>query len=155
MSTRRKSLRLNRESVFVGLMLLVFVTPIGAETCNVPSATHPSIQSAVNVINCTEIVLTSGTFFGAVTIGRSLTLQGVSSDSTTVFGKVTVSGSGTQATLKGLKIAVGPDALPHNGLVVVGDAEVIPDDLVIGSTDLIFEDKFERGDTTTWSSTVP
>jgi len=126
-----------------------------AETCPVPSASYPSIQSAVDVINCTEIVLTSGNFFGSVTIGRTLTLQGVSSDSTTIFGKVMVSGSETQATLKGLKIAVGPNDFPHGGLVVVGDAEVLPDDLGIGSTDLIFEDGFERGGKTAWSSTVP
>ncbi len=138
----------------VGFILIAGVIPAESETCNVPSSSYPSIQSAVNVINCTEIVLTSGNFFGDVTIGRTLTVQGVSSASTTVFGKVTVSGSDTQATLKGLKIAVGPEDLPHNGLVVVGDAEVIPDDLVIGSTDLIFEDGFERGNTTAWSNTV-
>jgi len=138
----------------VGFILVTGAGPAMSETCNVPSTSYPSIQSAVNVINCTEIVLASGKFFGDVAIGRTLTLQGVSSDSTTIFGKVTVSGSGTQATLKGLKISVGPAALPHDGLVVVGDAEVIPEDLVIGSTDLIFEDGFETGNTSVWSAAI-
>ena len=142
----------------VMVILITGATTADGGTCNVPSASYPSIQSAVNVINCTEIVLTSGNFFGGATIGRTLTVQGVSSDSTTVFGKVTISGSGTRATLKGLKIAVGPDDIPHDGLVVVGDAEVLPDDLVIEPSDaagMIFRDDFERGGTSAWSRTVP
>ena len=139
----------------IGAILLMGATPGDCATCNVPSGSYPSIQSAVNVINCTEIILTSGSFFGGVTIGRTLEIQGVSSGSTTVVGKVTAEGSGTKATIKGLKIAVGPADLPHDGLVIVGGAEVIPDDLVITSTDLIFADGFERGDTSAWSTTVP
>jgi hypothetical protein len=54
-----------------------------------------------------------------------------------------------------LKIAVYSAGFPHNGLVVVGDAEVIPDDLVVGSTDVIFADGVDRGDTTAWSISVP
>lgn len=146
--------------VAVGAALVLCAGVATCEVCNVPSATYPSIQSAVNVINCTEIVLTSGNFFGDVAIGRTLTLQGVSSSSTTILGKVTVSGPSTQATLKALKIAVGSNDLPYNGLVIVGEAVVLPDDLVIGTTyldpaDHIFSDGFERGDTTAWSNTVP
>jgi len=140
--------------------MIVCVSPGGAATCNAPSASYSSIQSAVDVINCTEIVVASGSFYENVVIGRTLEIQGVSSASTTIVGKVTVEGFGTKATLKSMTIAVEPEDLPYEGLVVVGDAEVIPDDLVIGTTDLnaadhIFSDGFESGDTALWSNTVP
>ena len=144
----------------LGAFLFLGASSADCATCNVPSASYPSIQSAVDVINCTEIVVASGSFFENVAIGRTLEIRGVSSTTTTIVGKVTVGGSGTKATLKGLTIAVLPEDIPHDGLVVVGDAEVIPDDLVIGTTDLdpadhIFSDGFESGDTTMWSNTVP
>ena len=148
----RKSDRRLVVTFLVAVLLLGAATGLCA-TCNVPSASYPSIQSAVDVISCTEIVLTSGDFFGGVTIGRTLEIRGVSSDTTTIVGKVTVQGSGTKATLTGLMIAVGPNP-PNDGLVVVGGAEVIPDDLVIRTTDHIFSDGFESGDTTEWSATV-
>jgi hypothetical protein len=139
---------------FLVAVLLLGATPGICGTCNVPSASYPSIQSAVDVISCTEIVLTSGDFFGGVTVGRTLEIRGVSSDTTKILGKVSVQGSGTTATLTGLTIAVGSESLPSDGLVVVDDAEVIPDDLVIGTTDHIFFDGFESGNTTAWSATV-
>ena len=150
--TPRRNLKV--VAVLICAALLSWPVLAEGETCNVPSASYPFIQYAVNAVTCTEIILASGSFFGGVTIGRTLELQGVSSDSTTVVGKVTVEGSGTKATLKGLKIAVGPGDPPPDGLVVVGDAEVIPEDLVVGLAELIFSDGFERGDTTAWSSTV-
>jgi len=139
---------------FLGAILLLGATPGICEICNVPSASYPSIQSAVDVTSCTEIVLTSGNFFGGVTIGRTLEIRGASSGTTTVVGKVTVQGSGTTATLTGFMIGVGPNP-PNDGLVVVGGAEVTPDDLVIRTTDHIFSNGFESGDTTAWSATKP
>ena len=141
-------------ATFLGTIFLLGATPGICEICNVPSASYPSIQSAVDVISCTEIVLTSGDFFGGVTIGRTLEIRGASSDTTTIVGKVTVQGSGTTATLTGFMIGVGPNP-SNDGLVVVDDAEVIPDDLVIRTTDHIFFDGFESGDTTAWSATKP
>ena len=81
-------------------------------------------------------------------------IQGVSSTSTTVLGKVMVEGSGTSATLNGLRIEVSPEGLPHNGLVVDGFAETLPDDLVVGSS-MLFSNGFESGDTTAWAAVVP
>jgi hypothetical protein len=125
------------------------------ETCNVPSS-YPTIHAALEVVNCTEIILEPGTHQGHVTIDRSLLLQGNGSSSTTVVGKVQVQGTSTQVELDALTIAIGPKASPSDGLVVVGDAEVIPDDLVIGvgASSAAFWDGFERGNTTAWSSTV-
>ena len=147
-------------TILLGAFLFLGTSSADCATCNVPSASYPSIQSAVDVINCTEIVVASGSFYENVTIGRTIEIRGVSSDTTTVVGKVTVEGSGTKATLKSMTIAVEPEDLPYEGLVVVGDAEVLPDDLVIGTTDLnaadhIFSDGFESGDTTLWSNTIP
>jgi len=124
-----------------------------ADTCDVPSS-YTSIQAAVDDFTCTEIFVASGRFYGDLTIDRALMIQGVSSTSTTVLGKVMVEGSGTSATLNGLRIEVSPEGLPHNGLVVDGLAETLPNDLVIASS-MLFSDGFESGDTTAWSSANP
>ena len=81
-------------------------------------------------------------------------IQGFSSTSTTVLGKVMVEGVGTSATLNGLRIEVSPEGLPHNGLVVDGLAETLPDDVVVGSS-MLFSDGFNQGNTAAWAATVP
>ena len=139
--------------VFLAVVVLV-PSVVLADTCDVP-ASYANIQLAVDVFNCTEIYVSAGRFFGDVTIARTLLIQGVSSSATTLHGKVTVEGSGTQVTLKGLTIAVDPEGLPHNGLVTDGFAETLPDDLLIGSSTLLFSDNLERGNTSAWTATVP
>lgn len=151
----RTAMRLGRPGVAFGVIFFMGVSPGRSATCDVPSRSYPSIQSAVNVVTCTDIAVASGKFFGDVTISRTLTLRGTSSDTTTVFGRMTVSGSGTVLTLEGLKIAAGPDTSTQGTLEVVTGAQVIPDDVLIVPTDLIFEDGFERGDSTAWSNSVP
>jgi hypothetical protein len=116
------------------IILITGATNAYSGTCNVPSASYPSIQSAVDVINCTEIVLASGFFTDDVNIGRTLEIRGTSSATTTVVGKITVEGSDTTASLKGLTISVTHDRFPDDSLVVVGNAKVIPDDVVIELT---------------------
>ena len=57
-----------------------------ATTCNVPSATYPSIQSAINDTACTQIQLADATFNENVTINRSVTVEGVTNTTgTTVY----------------------------------------------------------------------
>ena len=124
-----------------------------ADTCDVPSG-YPTIQAAVDDFTCTEIFITAGRFYGDVTIGRTLAITGTGSQSTTVLGKVMVEGLGTSATLNGLRIEVSPEGLPHNGLVVDGFAETLPDDLVVGSS-MLFSNGFESGTTAAWASTAP
>jgi len=51
-------------------------SPVFAATCNVPSLTHPTIQSAVNDPTCDPITVAAGTYNEDVTILRSVTLQG-------------------------------------------------------------------------------
>lgn len=135
--------------------MTVALTPSSgvADTCDV-SGSYNTIQAAVDDFNCTEIFVESGRFYGDLTIYRTLMIQGVSSTSTTVLGKVMVQGVGTTATLKGLRIEVSPEGLPHNGLVVDGFAETLPDDVVIGSS-MLFADGFNQGNTAAWAATVP
>ena len=148
-----------RNMKHLGFWVLFFValalTPLSvvADTCDVP-ASYPTIQAAVDDFNCTEIFVAAGRFYGDLTVGRTLTIQGVSSTSTTVQGKVMVEGSGTSATLKGLRIEVSPEGLPDDGLATDGFAETLPDDLVVGSS-LLFQDGFESGNTLAWLFTVP
>jgi len=138
--------------VFLVVICLVAAMAV-ADTCDVPSG-YPTIQTAVDDFNCTEIFVAAGRFYGDVTIDRTLEITGAGSESTAVLGKVTVEGSGTSATLNGLKVEVSPEGLPHNGLVSDGFAETLPDDLVIGSS-ILFSDGFETGSTSAWSGTVP
>ena len=146
----------NRHHAYWVMFLVVLVlapSVVVADTCDVP-ASYPTIQAAVDDFTCTEIFVSPGRFYGDLTIDRTLMIQGVSSTSTTVLGKVMVEGSGTSATLKGLRIEVSPEGLTHNGLVVDGLAETLPDDLVVGSS-LLFADGFESSDTSAWSVTAP
>ncbi len=148
---------LNNWHLFYWIVFLVVICLVPsmavADTCDVP-ASYPTIQAAVDDFTCTEIFVASGRFYGDLTIPRTLTIQGVSSTSTTVLGKVMVEGVGTSATLTGLRIEVSPEGLPHNGLVVDGFAETLPDDLVIGSS-MLFSDGFNQGNTAAWTATVP
>lgn len=125
-----------------------------ADTCDVPVG-YPTIQAAVDVFTCTKIFVSAGRFYGDVTIDRTLEITGTGSGSTTLLGKVAVEGSGTSVVLKGLKIEVSLEGLPHNGLVSDGFAETLPDDLVIGWSSALFSDGFESGDLSAWTTTVP
>jgi hypothetical protein len=140
--------------VFLGAIILLRAIPGISGTCLVPSASYQTIQSAVDVATCTEIVLTKGAFMGGLTIDRPLEIRGVSSAHTRVLGSITVQGAATTATLTGFTIGVGSDP-PNDGLVVTDGAEVVPDDVVITTLDSIFFDGFEPGNTTAWSSTRP
>jgi len=142
-------------AALLGFILVTGAAPAEAATCNVPTATYPTIQSAVNVINCSEIVLSAGSFFEFVTIGRNLELQGAGSQSTTIFGKVIVSGFANNVRLEGLKIFALAGTFPLGGLVAWDGTVVIPDDLLIGIINPLFADGFESGDRSKWSSEVP
>jgi hypothetical protein len=137
-------------ALLVGTILLMSARSGQCEICEVPSATYPTLESAIEVINCTEIVLAAGWYFGDVLVGRSLELRGPLSDTTTIVGQVVVQGDLTTASLAGLTIAGPLASFPYGMLVVEGNADVVTDDVVIGSTDIIFRDGFERGNTSSW-----
>lgn len=55
-------------------------------TCDVPTAGHPTIQSAVDDPACTMVNVAAGTFYENVVISRDVTLQGQGMDKTRVNG---------------------------------------------------------------------
>ena len=132
------------------LFLTIPAIPGECETCEVPSATYPTIEAAMQVINCTEIVLAPDQFFGDLTIDRTLVLRGTSSEETKIVGKIVVQGETTAVELVGLGVAVSPAYFPNQGLVVEGDADVVAEDVVVSATDLIFQDGFELGNDFNW-----
>ena len=133
-----------------------------AATCEVPSASYPTIQAAVDDVGCTEVVLASQTFTEAVVIGRDLTLRGASSSSTVIEGQVEVQGTTTQVEIRDLKIDASAPSVAgcfQVGLPVQGGAQVNSREVVVlngrGNACPLFEDGFESGDTSAWSSTAP
>lgn len=112
-------------SGFLVAIALLCAGTAPAAQCWVPSDDYPSIQSAVDDVTCTEIILAVGFHVGDVVIGRSLTLTGDSQDTTAVIGTVTVEGESTEATLNDFHIKALEQELPLTGLVVVGDAKVL------------------------------
>jgi hypothetical protein len=68
---------LHREDL---VMLLILAAGLGgasqaqAETCHVPSAVYPTIQTAVDAPACSPIVVAAGVFVESPVISRSLTL---------------------------------------------------------------------------------
>jgi hypothetical protein len=122
-----------------------------AATCNVPSGTHPDIQTAVDDIGCAPIVIAAGTFIESPVIDRSVNLTGAGSGQTFIQGQIQVT-AGT-VHLDGMYIAAAGEALwSHSG------AEVSGFDLVVTSgavSTVIFTDGFESGGTDAWSSVSP
>ena len=147
--------------VSLALILSTLMTswggPAEAATCQVPTVTYSTIQSAIDDPGCTEIELAAQVFAEAATIGRSLTLRGASSSTTVVEGRIKVTG-GT-VDLEGLCIGV---SLPTEAnrypaaLSVEGGAEVNGTDLVVlqAVSTPVFSDGFESGDTSAWMRTV-
>ena len=144
--------------IALGLSLLLG-GPAGeaiAATCPVPSASHPTIQAAVDDASCTEVVLAAQTFVESPSIARDLTVRGASSATTVVAGRVEVSGG--LVVLEDLKVDTSgpaqrgrfPSALwAHGGGRVTGDG------LVVVHAPLLFGDGFESGGFSAWSSVQP
>ena len=138
-------------AAILSAVILTFpAIPGECEICEVPSVTYPTIESAMQVINCTEIILAPDKYFGDLAIDRTLVLRGTSSDETTIMGRIVVQGETTAVDLAGLGIAVSPVYFPDQCLVVEGDADVVTEDVVVSATDLIFQDGFELGNDSKW-----
>lgn len=133
-----------------------------AAVCTVPSASHPTIQDAVDDPACTEVVIAAGIFPESVAIERSLVVLGDSSTTTTVEGRFLVTGSTTEVAISDLRIdTAAPSAAGCFPLAldVSGGAEVTGTNIVVVNADgdacLLFGDGFESGDTNAWSNTAP
>jgi len=107
---------------------------------------------------CTEIVLAAQDFAESVAVSRNLEIGGDSSATTTIEGKVAVTGASTEVTLEGLRIE-GGGCFPV-ALDVSGGAQVTRGlDIVVinaaGGECPIFIDGFELGAAAAWSKTIP
>jgi hypothetical protein len=133
-----------------------------ADVCQVPSTPHPTLQSAVSDLTCTEIVLASQTFRESVTVSRDLTLSGTSSSATIIEGQLVVEGDTTQVVIHDLKVdgsALSVAGCFNEALVAQGGAQISANVVVVinGGIDgcVLFGDGFESGDTSAWSATKP
>jgi hypothetical protein len=155
----------SRSIPFAGCLVVaaVCISTAEAATCTVPSAPHPTIQAAADDAACTEIVLGAQVYVESVDISRSVQLQGDSSATTVIEGRVTIAGASTLVTLHALK--VDASALPVRGcfevaLDVAGGGRVTAeDDVLVVNTRVencpIFADGLETGTTSRWSRTIP
>ncbi len=72
-------------SVFPVLVLLV-AAPAFSQICAVPSATYPTIQSAVDDESCTAIDVAAGTYLENLFIDHTVTINGDPSSATVIDG---------------------------------------------------------------------
>lgn len=142
------------------IILCGFILPaarVSAQVCLVPSPAYPSVQAAVDDAGCAEIVLAAQELIGSVSISRSLALRGDSSATSTVKGRVTVTGAATDVILGDLTVD-GEGCFPVALDIRDGAQITSGHDVVVANTDggecPIFSDGFERGSTAAWSSTV-
>ncbi len=133
-----------------------------AEVCQVPSTPHPTVQSAVNDLTCSEIVLASQTFRESVTVSRDLTLSGTASSATIIEGQLVVEGDTTQVVIHDLKVDGSAPSVAgcfSEALVAQGGAQISANEVVVinGGVDgcVLFGDGFESGDASAWSATTP
>ena len=134
------------------MVLLLGWSPFsGAATCNVPSGTHPDLQTAVDDIGCDPIVVGAGSFVETVVVDRSLSLDGTGSDQSFIQGGVEVQ-AGT-VNITGFHISGPGEALwSHSGAEVSGFDLVVINGVVENP---LFADGFEGGTTGAWSAVSP
>lgn len=136
----------------------LFAAPALAGVCTVPG-THASIQAAIDDAGCMAIELAAQTYDESIHVSRPLTLAGPSAGGAFIEGLVQVVGGGSAVSLVDLTIRNG---CPLGTLRVVGGARVTGTNLQIERSkalpcapSLLFEDGFESGDTSAWSTTAP
>jgi hypothetical protein len=154
-------MRRDTRNPLIILGLAVILLEAGAEgaaaqPCAVPSAAHPTVQSAVDDPGCGEVALAAQTYAESVTIGRSLTLVGVSSENTVIQGQVKV----TAGTAVVQHVRVETDPLDLRGrfaqaLLVETGGRLAGLDLVVLHRALLFGDGFETATTAGWTAIVP
>ncbi|HSN54793.1 MAG TPA: hypothetical protein VLT32_08970 [Candidatus Sulfomarinibacteraceae bacterium] len=147
-------------AVLGAVSLLAVAAPLHAQTCTVPGS-HGTIQAAADDPTCTTIDLAAQIYPESVVLGRTVTIAGPGTGGAVVQGLVLISGAGTVATLRDLRVENGcvPDALrASGGARLVGDSlqvervEGLPCPL---TADTIFIDGFESGNTGGWSGSTP
>lgn len=119
-----------------------------ALVCSPPSASHPTLQQAVDDPVCTIIELAAQTYPEQIEISRSLTLNGTGPLSSTVDGPILIQGSSVQVDMASMGIRNG---CPQPGLHVETGALVRPVNIRVSTAaiecpplpNLIFANRFE------------
>jgi hypothetical protein len=134
--------------------------PVHAQACTVPGS-HTTIQTAADDLACATVVLAAQTYPESVVLRRTLTIAGPPAGGAVVQGLVLISGDGTIATLRDLRVENGclPDAVrASGGARLEGDTlEVVraTGQPCPATADTLFTDGFESGTTGAWSGSMP
>ena len=145
-----KSTKLSRRAMaFAFAAVLASSGAALAATCNVPTGTYPTIQSAINDVNCSLINVAAGTYTEQLVIGRSLHLAGVgprtvikapsvlAPDADGFRNIVEVRGGATAVTANDFTVAgpvPGPCGSISGGITVIGGALLDIDDVNVSDT---------------------
>lgn len=130
-------------------VLFLFLPQLSlAILCSPPSASHPTLQQAVDDPVCTIIELAAQAYPEQIQISRSLTLTGTGPLSSTVDGPILIQGPSIQVAMASIGIRNG---CPQPGLRVQSGALVSPVDVRVSTDaiecpplpDPIFSDRFE------------
>ncbi len=156
----RRAFTLLVAAAALALAAVLTAPPLHAQTCTVPGS-HATIQAAADDPTCATVTLAAQTYPESVVLRRTLTLAGPAAGGAVVQGLVLVSGVGTVATLRDLRVENGcvPDAVRAAGSArLEGDALDVVRSAGLPcplTADAIFADGFESGNTSAWSSTSP
>jgi len=132
-------------------VVLALAGPAGAATCNVPSGTYPTIQSAVDAPSCSPIIVAAGTYAEAVVVSRSLEITGAGSGASFIYGGIEILAGTVSVT--GFHLSGSGEALwAHSGAEVSGfDLGVVN-----GTVETpLFANGFEGGTTDAWTEVSP
>jgi len=158
-------MRLSASSSYrcLAALVLPLLAAAGAHsaTCNVPTATHPTLAAAARDAGCTLVQLAAGSFPENVTLERDLAIAGAGSAATTLQGYFFVAGAGHDVTLDGLLVdgtAAGVAGCwteilaAEGGATLTSGADVKVLQTATGGTACrLFADGFESGGVLTWS----
>jgi hypothetical protein len=134
-------------AAFTAAVLLVPQLSL-AILCSQPSASHPTLQQAVDDPACTVIELAAQSYPEQLQISRSLTLTGTGPLSSTVDGPILIQGPSIEVAMASIGIRNG---CPQPGLRVRSGALVSPINVRVSTEaiecpplpDMIFADQFE------------
>ncbi len=161
-------LRAERPAILAGLsalMALVAAAVAPAAVCPVPSAGHPTIDSALRDPICTTAALGVHVFEENVVVERDFVLQGGGPSISVVAGTLRTVGIGTSLTLGAVRVDGTGAGVAGCGAAVV---EATTGSEILGGPDVevdaggvtggecrIFVDGFDGGSTLAWSAAVP